>query len=131
MIDKKLILNRLKNHYKCQTNQAFAKYLGISPTTLSSWYARNSMDYDLIFAKCVDIDLNKLFKSDSDDIGMGVEFKPPEIKKENPQLNKELIELIKEKDTQIISMSEKIGELKFENKQLRKGNGYNLAAEPQ
>lgn len=30
----------------------FAKSIGVSPSTISSWLSRDSMDYDLLFAKC-------------------------------------------------------------------------------
>lgn len=56
--DKSLILNKIKLHYKLKNNVDFAKYLGIAPTTLSNWYTRNSIDYELIFTLCEDIDMN-------------------------------------------------------------------------
>lgn len=55
-----LILNALKKHYNFKSNIEFANFLGIAPTTLSSWYSRNTLDYDLIYAKCKDIDANWL-----------------------------------------------------------------------
>lgn len=55
-----LILNGLKLHYNFKTNTDFAKFLGIAPQTLGSWYSRCSVDYDLLYAKCVDIDANWL-----------------------------------------------------------------------
>ena len=55
-----LILNDLKLHYNFKSNTDFAKFLGIAPQTLSSWYSRCSVDYDLLYAKCVGIDANWL-----------------------------------------------------------------------
>lgn len=52
---KSLILNEIKLHYNFRSNIEFASFLGIAPQTLSSWYSRNSIDYDLVSAKCVDI----------------------------------------------------------------------------
>jgi len=54
------IINKLKAHYDIKSDAKFAEYLGIATTTLSSWKCRNSLDYDLIYAKCVDIDANWL-----------------------------------------------------------------------
>lgn len=54
--DKSLILNRIKSHYNLATNADLAKFMGIAPTTISSWYSRNTFDYDLLFAKCVGLD---------------------------------------------------------------------------
>jgi len=55
-----LILNDLKLYYNFKSNTDFAKFLGIAPQTLSSWYSRCSVDYELLYAKCVDIDANWL-----------------------------------------------------------------------
>jgi phage repressor protein C with HTH and peptisase S24 domain len=59
-IDKALILNSIKSHYGFKSNADFAGFLGIAPTTLSSWYTRNTFDYELLYAKCEDIDGNWL-----------------------------------------------------------------------
>lgn len=58
--DISFILNELKLHYNFKTNSQFADFLGISPQGLSSWYSRNTIDYDLVYSKCVDIDANWL-----------------------------------------------------------------------
>lgn len=59
-LEKTLILDRIKEAYSLKSNAKLAAFLGIPPTTLSSWYSRNSFDLDLIYEKCVDIDLNWL-----------------------------------------------------------------------
>ena len=53
--NKVMILNEIKSHYKLQKGADFARFLGIKPQTLSSWYARSSFDIELLYAKCVDI----------------------------------------------------------------------------
>jgi len=52
-IDKRFILNTIKELYSFSTDTEFAKFLGIKPQTLSSWYSRNTFDIDLLYAKCV------------------------------------------------------------------------------
>ncbi len=59
-IDKGLILNNIKAHYKFNTETEFAKFLGIPKSTLSSWRTRNSFDYELLYSKCDQIDGNWL-----------------------------------------------------------------------
>lgn len=59
-VDRVLILNEIKSYYNFKTNVEFAGFLGIAPTTLSSWYSRNTFDYELLYAKCEDIDGNWL-----------------------------------------------------------------------
>ncbi|WP_395974191.1 helix-turn-helix domain-containing protein [Chryseobacterium cucumeris] len=51
-MDKSLILNDIKNHLGIEKDSEFAEFLGIKRNTLSSWRTRNSIDYDLLIAKC-------------------------------------------------------------------------------
>jgi len=57
------IIEKLKNVFNLSTDIELAGLLKISPTTLSTWKSRNSMDYKLIIDLCEahDIDLNYLF----------------------------------------------------------------------
>jgi len=55
-----LILNKIKEYYNFKTDKELADYLGIAPTTLSSWYARNRIDYLLVYTRCKEIDGNFL-----------------------------------------------------------------------
>lgn len=56
--DKRLILNRIKSHYGLKSDVALADFLGIKPTTLSNWHTRNSINLELIFTKCEDLNAN-------------------------------------------------------------------------
>ena len=58
---KSLILNDIKSSYNYKTDAEFAKFLGVPPTTLSSWHKRNSFDYDLLYSKCVGLNPEFLF----------------------------------------------------------------------
>lgn len=51
-IDKKLILSEIKNELGFKRDAEFARFLGIKPQTLSSWYSRNTYDTELLYAKC-------------------------------------------------------------------------------
>jgi len=53
---KSLILNRLKKHWKLKNDTALADYLGIGQNTLASWKSRNTFNYDVIIAKCNDLE---------------------------------------------------------------------------
>lgn len=59
-VDKTLILNSLKSHLGFTKDVNFAAFLGIPPSTLSSWKERNTFDYELVYAKCVGVDANWL-----------------------------------------------------------------------
>jgi hypothetical protein len=58
LIDKSLILNKIKLHYGFKNDAEFARYLGIKPNTLSNWHIRNTMDYERVYTKCEEIDGN-------------------------------------------------------------------------
>ena len=76
-LDKKLILNKIKDRFKFVSDTQFATYLGIKPQTLSSWYSRNTFDIELLYAKCVNINPNFLFTGKGevllDDINVNIE----------------------------------------------------------
>ena len=57
---KSSILDRIKEAYRLKNNAELARFLGVKPNTISNWYARNSIDYDIIFSKCDDLDLTWL-----------------------------------------------------------------------
>lgn len=51
-MDKRLILNKLILRFAEGNNQKFAERLGITPTSLSNWKARGTIDYEKIYTKC-------------------------------------------------------------------------------
>lgn len=52
IMTKKDRLEALIAHYSEGKPTRFAKYIGVAPSTISTWLARDSFDYDLLFAKC-------------------------------------------------------------------------------
>lgn len=48
------------SHYGLRNKTELASFLGVSPQTVSNWYSRNSIDYDLVFEKCAGLDFNWL-----------------------------------------------------------------------
>lgn len=59
-INKAGVLDRIKSYYGLKNNAKLASFLGIAPTTISSWYARDSFDLDIIYSKCVDVSFDWL-----------------------------------------------------------------------
>lgn len=45
-------MNKLILHFAEGNNQKFAERLGITPTSLSNWKARGTIDYEKIYTKC-------------------------------------------------------------------------------
>lgn len=54
----KEILQRLKVITNANTDTELASMLGVNQSTISVWKMRNSIDYDLIFTKCNNNDIN-------------------------------------------------------------------------
>lgn len=59
-MDKSLIINEIKSHLNYKTDTELADFLGVKQPTISTWRKRNTIDYELIIAKCNDIDANWL-----------------------------------------------------------------------
>ncbi|MGL4956386.1 MAG: helix-turn-helix domain-containing protein, partial [Bacteroidales bacterium] len=51
-INKEAILQRVKTAKKFTKDFELANFFGIKTSTLSNWYARNSIDFELLFSKC-------------------------------------------------------------------------------
>ena len=49
---KKERLEALIAHYSDGKPTRFAKHIGVAPSTISTWIARDTFDYDLLFTKC-------------------------------------------------------------------------------
>ena len=67
------MLNDIKSYLGIEKDAEFARYLGISPQTLSSWHSRNSFDIHLLYAKCIFLNAEwiltgkgEMLKSDAD-----------------------------------------------------------------
>lgn len=59
-IDKVGVLDRIKAHYSLRTSSELASFLGVAPTTISSWYTRKTFDIDILYSKCVDVNFDWL-----------------------------------------------------------------------
>ena len=60
MVNKKCILDKIKEFYGLKSNKALSEFLGVTKQTISNWYSRNTIDYDVILTKCKEVDLHWL-----------------------------------------------------------------------
>lgn len=60
MVNKTCILDKIKEFYGLKGNKALSEFLGVTKQTISNWYSRNTIDYDIVLAKCKDVDLHWL-----------------------------------------------------------------------
>jgi len=59
---KRQVLDRIKEFYGFRNNAELARFFDVAPSTVSNWYTRESIDYDLIFTKCKGINYDWLLK---------------------------------------------------------------------
>lgn len=131
-MNKKERLNSIIRFYSGGKPSVFAKFLGVAPSTISSWLTRDTFDYDLIFAKCENISPEWLLTGRGEMIKSKRTFPENHTSCPNPELgntiskdnnfsasdqicndiNSPLISLIQSKDDIIRSQAEEIGRLK-------------------
>jgi len=51
-------ITRLKSALNLSTDVVLSEYLGVTPQSISNWKARNSIQYDIVFTKCVSVGIN-------------------------------------------------------------------------
>lgn len=66
-------IERLKMYFGVKTARQVAERLGVSEQTISTWKSRGSIDYELIFSKCKDLDLNWFIRGEEDSQGKSTE----------------------------------------------------------
>lgn len=103
------ILERLKQVLNITTDVELANTLGIKKTTLSNWKTRNTIDYNLVFSICEQINIDWLV------LGRGKSsFTETKTVEEIP--NNQLLETV-------INQAEEIGQLKERIKHLEQRLG--------
>lgn len=123
-MDKTWILNELKKYYKLSSNAEFSRFLGISPQTLSNWYGRNTLDYELIYTKCVDVSGDWLLTGQGEMLRQLGQVTAPAAKAVEPPPQQDgaiaiYRELLAEKDKQIQELNREVGRLEGEVRALR------------
>lgn len=82
------IIERLKTIYELDTDSALAEFFGVKRNTISSWRSRNSINYDLIFAKCDALNFNWLITGEGEPFGKNYKQQEGSIMLiEEPELN--------------------------------------------
>ena len=113
MKTKKERLEALIKHYSDGKPSSFAKHIGVAASTISSWLSRDTLDYDLVFAKCEDISPEWLLTGDGE-ITKNTQRNPAELSSEiSSSLEDKLLNRITEQ-------AEKIGRLENEIEYLKR-----------
>lgn len=124
-MNKKGRLNEIIKHYSDGKPSVFAKFLGVAPSTISSWLSRDTFDYDLIFAKCENISSDWLLTGEGSMLLSDNQEKTTKTahKKDCATVEHRLLDIIQEKDCIIREQAEEIGRLKERIAQLEREKG--------
>jgi len=106
-INKIAVIERIKEANNIKSDAKLASYLGIAPTTLSSWRSRGTLDMDVIYAKCEHINLDWLLT------GKGkmqkiVTESPTAPENDTVEMSREVFDLIKLQQETLNSQQETI-----------------------
>ena len=123
------ILKNIKSKTGARNDADLASFFDVKPGTISAWKIRNSINYDLLIAKCIEnnYDLNDIILGKSTECVAIKTDETPITNNTDP-----LISVISKLNTEIVRLAEENGALKEQNKLLRQKTGYtnnNMAAE--
>ena len=124
-MNKKERLEAIIKHYSDGKPSVFAKLIGVAPSTISSWLSRDTLDYDLLFAKCENISSEWLLTGRGEMINIQTATfnnKTTLPQKESTGIEDKLLASIADKDATIREMAEEIGVLKQTIVQLKQDN---------
>ena len=117
-MDKTLILNEIINYLFDGSKSKFAKKLGVTPQTISSWLSRNTFDIELVYAKCENISAEWLLTGEGSMLKTDNPTEPsdaPPLNTENAALNT-LKGIIKEQALEIAMLKIEVENLKNTSK---------------
>ena len=124
-MNKKERLEAIIKHYSDGKPSVFAKLIGVAPSTISSWLSRDTLDYDLLFAKCDNLSSQWLLTGRGEMINIQTAtFNNTTTlpQKESTGIEDKLLAIIADKDATIREMAEEIGALKQTIVQLKQDN---------
>lgn len=108
---KKERLEAIIAHYSDGKKGSFAAYIGVAPSTISSWLDRDTYDHELLYAKCEGISASWLLTGEGE---MLSKCEPQQSSCENKKNRKIIIEL-EICDDEVIKMKLQDGALRLAN----------------
>ncbi|NVO08782.1 MAG: helix-turn-helix domain-containing protein [Bacteroidales bacterium] len=116
------IIERLKTYYQVDTDTSLASVLGIRQNTISSWRSRSAIDFELIIARCDNINFNWLFFDEGPVFRSDIKTNPSAITGDAVN-NLFLKQTISEKEEKIESLNREIGRLQNQIELFKKEKG--------
>ena len=112
IMDKKMMLEQVINHYTDGNKAKFANMLGVKPQTINTWLLRNTYDAELIYSKCDGISGDWLLSGEGE-MNKNIQNEYADVRQDNELLNlcKLLVHNFQQRDEvmdKLVSMISKI-----------------------
>ena len=105
-------VNSLVEYYGKGNKSEFARLLGTTPQVIATWIARDTMNYDLIYAKCEGLSAHWLLSGEGEMLKSTVHQSNPQQEAVPAQLTgliQELMNELRQKNEEIGELRERIG----------------------
>lgn len=105
-------VNSLVEYYGKGNKSEFARLLGTTPQVIATWIARDTMNYDLIYAKCESLSAHWLLSGEGEMLKSTVHQSNPQQEAAPAQLTgliQELMNELRQKNEEIGELRERIG----------------------
>ena len=105
-------VNSLVEYYGKGNKSEFARLLGTTPQVIATWIARDTMNYDLIYAKCEGLSAHWLLSGEGNMLQSTVYQSNPQQEAAPAQLTgliQELMNELRQKNEEIGELRERIG----------------------
>ncbi len=66
LLDKCVVLDRIKLVYKLKRNAELARLMNVAPNTITNWYSRGTFDIDKIYTNCVGVNFHWLLTGEGE-----------------------------------------------------------------
>lgn len=109
---KKEMLDALISYYDNGNKAQFARRLGIKPQTINTWESRDTLDIELIFAKCDDISGDWLLSGEGEMLRSNrYASLTPESDRHLIKLCKQLVFFYEQKESTLVELASMIKRL--------------------
>lgn len=136
VLDKNAVLDRVKQFYNLKGNADLARFLGVSPNTVTNWYSRKSLDIDAIYTNCVECNFHWLLTGEdlmlnTDGVPTSPSTPSIDIPVPSDTVVLRLLEKIDEKDIKIDKLQSELRAMTAELAALKASHSQSQEKEPE